>query len=123
MVELVVPGRGRADAARRRARVEPVGQAADGDVAAWAAALGVRVLEEGRAIPRQEVTRTGVGCAAHSFDERAKKSAESTAKLLQRAGVDFAILGPRESCTGDPARRMGNEYVFPVVRRAERSRR
>ena len=34
------------------------------------------------------------------------------AKLLQAAGVDFAILGPRESCTGDPARRMGNEYVF-----------
>ena len=37
---------------------------------------------------------------------------ESTAILLQRAGVDFAILGPREACTGDPARRMGNEYVF-----------
>jgi Fe-S oxidoreductase len=52
-----------------------------------------------------------VGCAA-SFDERARKSAESTAKLLQAAGVDFAILGPREACTGDPARRMGNEYVF-----------
>ena len=52
-----------------------------------------------------------VGCAA-SFDERARASAESTAKLLQAAGVDFAILGPREACTGDPARRMGNEYVF-----------
>jgi Fe-S oxidoreductase len=52
-----------------------------------------------------------VGCAS-SFDERARTTAESTAKLLQRAGVDFAILGPRESCTGDPARRMGNEYVF-----------
>ena len=39
-------------------------------------------------------------------------AAESTAKLLRRAGVDFAILGPRESCTGDPARRIGNEYVF-----------
>src|SRR3970282_397466 len=52
-----------------------------------------------------------VGCAA-SFDERARLAAEPTAKLLQAAGVDFAILGPRESCTGDPARRMGNEYVF-----------
>jgi Fe-S oxidoreductase len=52
-----------------------------------------------------------VGCAA-SFDERARTAAESTAKLLQAAGVDFAILGPRESCTGDPARRMGNEYLF-----------
>jgi Fe-S oxidoreductase len=52
-----------------------------------------------------------VGCAG-SFDERARKAAESTARLLQAAGVDFAILGARESCTGDPARRMGNEYVF-----------
>jgi Fe-S oxidoreductase len=52
-----------------------------------------------------------VGCAA-AFDERARASAESTARLLQKAGVDFAILGPREACTGDPARRMGNEFVF-----------
>jgi Fe-S oxidoreductase len=52
-----------------------------------------------------------VGCAS-SFDERARRTAESTAKLLQKAGVEFAILGPRESCTGDPARRIGNEYVF-----------
>jgi Fe-S oxidoreductase len=52
-----------------------------------------------------------VGCAA-SFDERARTAAQSTAKLLQAAGVDFAILGPRESCTGDPARRMGNEYLY-----------
>jgi Fe-S oxidoreductase len=76
--------------------------------AAWAEALGVRVLEPGD--PAPEVLYW-VGCAA-SFDERARKSAESTAKLLQAAGVDFAILGPREACTGDPARRMGNEYVF-----------
>ena len=41
-----------------------------------------------------------------------RSRAESTAKLLKKAGVDFAILGPREACTGDPARRMGNEYVF-----------
>jgi Fe-S oxidoreductase len=76
--------------------------------AAWAAELGVRVLEPGDPAPEYLYW---VGCAA-SFDERAKKSAESTAKLLQKAGVDFAILGPREACTGDPARRMGNEYVF-----------
>jgi Fe-S oxidoreductase len=55
-----------------------------------------------------------VGCAA-SFDERARTAAESTAKLLQKAGVDFAILGPREACTGDPARRMGNEYVYQAL--------
>ncbi|MDE3024021.1 MAG: 4Fe-4S dicluster domain-containing protein [Acidobacteriota bacterium] len=76
--------------------------------AAWAAELGVRVLEPGDPAPEYLYW---VGCAA-SFDERARKSAESTAKLLQKAGVDFAILGPREGCTGDPARRMGNEYVF-----------
>ncbi len=76
--------------------------------ASWAAGLGVRVLEPGDRPPEYLYW---VGCAA-SFDERARASAESTARLLQKAGVDFAILGPREACTGDPARRMGNEYVF-----------
>jgi Fe-S oxidoreductase len=76
--------------------------------AAWADGLGVRVLEPGDPPPD---LLYWVGCAA-SFDERARVAAESTAKLLGSAGVDFAILGPRESCTGDPARRMGNEYVF-----------
>jgi Fe-S oxidoreductase len=74
----------------------------------WAAELGVRVLEPGD--PAPEVLYW-VGCAS-SFDERARRTAESTAKLLNAAGVDFAILGGRESCTGDPARRMGNEYAF-----------
>ena len=37
------------------------------------------------------------------------------AKLLQRAGIDFAILGPSEMCTGDPARRSGNEYLFQML--------
>jgi Fe-S oxidoreductase len=79
-----------------------------GERAAWAEGLGVRILEAGE--PAPEVLYW-VGCAA-SFDERAQASARATAKLLQSAGVDFAILGPRESCTGDPARRIGNEYVF-----------
>jgi Fe-S oxidoreductase len=74
----------------------------------WASELGVRVLEPGD--PPPEVLYW-VGCAA-SFDERARAAAQSTAKLLKAAGVDFAILGPRESCTGDPARRIGNEYLF-----------
>ncbi len=81
---------------------------AQGERADWAAELGVRVLEPGDEAPEYLYW---VGCAS-SFDERARRTAESTAKLLQTAGVDFAILGPRESCTGDPARRMGNEYVF-----------
>ncbi len=79
--------------------------------AGWAAELGVKVLEPDDPAPEYLYW---VGCAA-SFDERAKKSAESTAKLLQKAGVEFAILGPREGCTGDPARRMGNEYVFQAA--------
>ena len=52
-----------------------------------------------------------VGCAG-SFDDRNRKVTVSTARLLHEAGVDFAILGPRELCTGDPARRAGNEYLF-----------
>jgi Fe-S oxidoreductase/nitrate reductase gamma subunit len=52
-----------------------------------------------------------VGCAG-SFDDRNKKVTLSTARLLHEAGVDFAILGAAELCTGDPARRTGNEYVF-----------
>jgi Fe-S oxidoreductase len=80
-------------------------QAERGD---WADGLGVRTLEPGD--PPPEVL-FWVGCAP-SFDERARQAAISTARLLQAAGVDFAILGPREACTGDPARRMGDEYTF-----------
>jgi Fe-S oxidoreductase/nitrate reductase gamma subunit len=55
-----------------------------------------------------------VGCAG-SFDDKNKKVTLATAKLLQRAGIDFAILGPSERCTGDPARRSGNEYLFQML--------
>lgn len=55
-----------------------------------------------------------VGCAG-SFDDRNKKVSQTVAKLLTRAGIDFAILGPSELCTGDPARRSGNEYVFQIL--------
>lgn len=82
--------------------------------AAWAETVGVRVLQPGD--PAPEVLYW-VGCAA-AFDERARASAVATARLLLAAGVDVAILGPRESCTGDPARRMGNEYVFQSLARA-----
>lgn len=52
-----------------------------------------------------------VGCAG-ALDERARKVTQSIARLLNQAGVKFAVLGPRESCTGDPARRLGNEYLY-----------
>ena len=52
-----------------------------------------------------------VGCAA-SFDPRAQKVARATAQLLKEAGVNFAVLGKEETCTGDPARRIGDEFLF-----------
>jgi Fe-S oxidoreductase len=77
----------------------------------WAEGLGVRVLAEGEGAPEYLYW---VGCAA-SFDDRAKATARATAELLIEAGVPFAILGPRETCTGDPARRIGNEYLFQTM--------
>ncbi len=55
-----------------------------------------------------------VGCAA-SYDDRAKKIARATVQLFRAADVDFAILGEEETCTGDPARRAGNEYLFSML--------
>jgi Fe-S oxidoreductase len=52
-----------------------------------------------------------VGCAG-AYDDRAKKTTQAVAELLHIAGVDFAVLGKGETCTGDPARRSGNEFVF-----------
>ncbi len=77
------------------------------DRAAWSDGLGVKTAAEH---PKAEVLYW-VGCAA-SYDDRAKKVARSVARLLQAANVDFAVLGEEESCTGDPARRAGNEYLF-----------
>src|SRR6476660_9692295 len=55
-----------------------------------------------------------VGCAA-AFDTRNQKVARAVATCLHAAGVRFAVLGQEESCTGDPARRMGNDYVFQML--------
>lgn len=55
-----------------------------------------------------------VGCAG-SFDDKNKKVSQAMAKLLQRANIDVSILGPAENCTGDPARRSGNEYIFQML--------
>lgn len=55
-----------------------------------------------------------VGCAG-SFDDRGKKISRATARVLQKAGVDFAILGPEEVCNGDMARRAGNEYLAQMM--------
>ena len=55
-----------------------------------------------------------VGCAA-AFDDRNRRVARAVVTCLDAAGVSFAVLGQEESCTGDPARRMGNEYVFQML--------
>jgi Fe-S oxidoreductase len=55
-----------------------------------------------------------VGCAG-AFEDRAKKTTRAVATLLHQAGVDYAILGEGETCTGDPARRIGNEFVFQML--------
>ena len=55
-----------------------------------------------------------VGCAG-ALEDRAKKTTKAIATLLHQAGVNFAILGPAETCTGDPARRMGNEFVYSML--------
>ena len=58
-----------------------------------------------------------VGCAG-AFDDRAMKAVRAFAELMNKAGVSFAILGAQESCTGDPARRMGNEYLYQEMAKA-----
>ncbi|MGB0113424.1 MAG: heterodisulfide reductase-related iron-sulfur binding cluster, partial [Ilumatobacteraceae bacterium] len=55
-----------------------------------------------------------VGCAG-SFDDKNQKVTQAMAKLMKRADIDFAILGPSENCTGDSARRSGNEYIFQML--------
>ena len=54
-----------------------------------------------------------VGCSG-SFDERAKKITKAFVKILNDAKIDFAILGNEESCSGDPAKRSGNEFLFQM---------
>ncbi|RZP08066.1 MAG: (Fe-S)-binding protein [Candidatus Poseidoniales archaeon] len=73
----------------------------------WAADLDVKVGEPAEYI-------YFVGCAA-SFDERNQKVARTTISLLKEAGLDVGILGMQEGCSGDPARRAGNEYLFQML--------
>jgi len=72
----------------------------------WAEGLDVPVMAD---LQKTDIL-FWVGCAG-SYDERYKKVSKAFVRLLQMAGVDFAILGGEEKCNGDPARRMGNEYL------------
>jgi Fe-S oxidoreductase len=77
----------------------------------WTESLGFDVPVVEGEIPEDVEYLFWVGCAG-ALDERARKATQSIARLLHEASVNFAILGPRESCTGDPARRLGNEYLY-----------
>ena len=74
----------------------------------WAEGLDIPLMSELDHVPEYLFF---VGCAG-SFDERQKKVTKAMARVLRAAGVEFAILGPEEGCTGDPARRAGNEYLY-----------
>ncbi|HWZ17504.1 MAG TPA: (Fe-S)-binding protein, partial [Ktedonobacteraceae bacterium] len=78
--------------------------------AEWAAGLDIPLMAEN---PDADVLYW-VGCMG-SFDERNKKVATAVAKILKAGNINFAILGPEEACTGDPARRIGNEYLWQMM--------
>ncbi len=78
----------------------------------WAEGLGVKTLAEH---PDAELL-FWVGCTG-ALERRSQGVARAMASVLKRAGVDFAILGREETCTGDPARRMGNEYLYQTLAR------
>ncbi len=103
-----LPGRGRPDAARRRALVQPLGQGPvrAGRVGGGARRAGARAGRPG--------ARGALLGRLRGVVRRARQGSRPSRRrsCCRRPGVDFAILGPREACTGDPARRMGNEYVF-----------
>ncbi len=75
--------------------------------------LKVPTMAEYMAEGKQPEVLFWVGCAG-SFDDRAKKITKAFVKLLHSANVDFAVLGAEESCTGDPAKRAGNEFLFQM---------
>jgi len=79
----------------------------------WTESLDFEIPVVDGSIPDDVEYLFWVGCAG-ALDERARKTTQSIARLLRQAGVTFAILGPAESCTGDPARRLGNEYLFQM---------
>ncbi len=104
--------------------VQPVFEALERNGAPWAFPPSSRAdWAQGLDIPTMaELSERGdtpevlywVGCMG-SFDERAKKTTVAVARILKAAGVRFAILGQEESCNGDPARRMGNEYLYQML--------
>ncbi|MGE0614276.1 MAG: heterodisulfide reductase-related iron-sulfur binding cluster [Bacteriovoracia bacterium] len=83
------------------------------DRANWAQGLEIPTMAEN---PNPDVL-LWVGCAG-SYDDRNKKVVQAFARLLKKASINFSILGTEEQCTGDPARRIGNEYLYQMLAKA-----
>ncbi len=83
---------------------------------AWIAECSFPVDVIDGALPDDVEYLFWVGCAG-AYEERAKKTTKAVAELLYMSGVKFAVLGARETCTGDPARRAGNEFLYQILSR------
>jgi Fe-S oxidoreductase len=84
------------------------------DRAAWAEGMHIPTMAELAERNERPDILFWVGCMG-SFDDRAKKITVAFARIMQACGINFAILGQEESCHGDPARRMGNEYLYQML--------
>ena len=113
-----LPGRADARLPGHGVRPEPVGPAAGAPASTGRRGCRSRCRLPPTSPRAGELDRLEVlywvGCAA-AFDERNRRVARAFATCLHAAGVRFAVLGQEEACTGDPARRMGNEYVFQLL--------
>jgi len=87
-----------------------------GERGKWAGGMNIPTMAELAERGERADVLYFVGCMG-SFDDRAKKTTVAFAKIMQAAGVKFAILGREEKCNGDPARRMGNEYLYQMLAR------
>jgi heterodisulfide reductase subunit C len=105
-----VSARAAEDVQRARDQRQPVEHHQAMDRGTWAEGLEIPLMRDE---PNADVLYW-VGCAA-SYDDRAKKIARATVKLMKAGGVKFAILGDEETCTGDPARRAGNEHLYMML--------
>ncbi len=86
------------------------------DRARWAEGMDIPTMAELAERGHRPEVLFWVGCMG-SFDDRSKKITVAVARILKAAGIDFAILGQEEACNGDPARRMGNEYLHQILAR------
>src|SRR5262249_52288822 len=85
-----------------------------GDRAQWADGMNITTMAEAFEQGRRPDVLFWVGCMG-SFDDRAKKITVAFARILKACNIDFAILGQEEHCHGDPARRLGNEYLYQML--------